>query len=610
MVYRKDIQGLRALAVIFVFIFHLDPAWLPGGYIGVDIFFVLSGFLMGSIIFEALNTDSFSFIRFYTARLKRIAPAYYFMLLCTAFAGAVILLGKDISSFKRELMHSVIFNSNYCYAKMNSYFGMELRQNPLVHTWTIAVEMKFYLLLPTLLLFTKRKYLLNMLSIIAMVLLLYSVYEIQFSNHKTEAYYSLLLRIPEFFAGILISPILSPRLRTLSKETKNIMGFGGVIILILCALFFNDKTDFPGIFALLPCVGTVLILISDYGFVHSMLARKPIVYIGALSYSVYLWHWPIMAFIRYYSGDNAPFSVVEIITVILLTLGASFISYTFIENFFRKRSTKVFIYGMFPFTCLLLVFLIYVPQFNQYFSNIPKEYSGPVIGLKSHNKSYVETFGDTLSKTSSILLIGNSHALSLKPYFNYLGLKEHFSFRTITTNSYVAINGIDGKEVMLNGRYGDFTDSQKLLPVTQKEIEKSKIIILVTSSLDIVPSLIPAIKDLASNLKIDQHLILIGTFPTLDKNPLQVNRGVLKNKNREQNYKLKYRFLNNEISQLIQEHSNVHYFDLGKSNIYKNAPFYNDTLMYYDAKHLNAFGATVLAKDTGERFMRLLDSIK
>lgn len=610
MKYRKDIQGLRALAVILIFIFHLNPVWLPGGFIGVDIFFVISGFLMGSIVLRELNTDSFSFTKFYIARLKRIVPAYYFMLLCTALAAAFILLSRDIYAFKRELMHAAIFNSNYCYAKMNSYFGMELRQNPLLHTWTIAVEMKFYFLLPILLFRTGKKYLLPILLSLAIILLIYSVYEIQYNHHETAAYYSLLIRIPEFFTGVLMSSVISPKLSAVPQQIKGIMGWMGIGILILCVIFFNNKTDFPGISALLPCAGTALLLLSDSGPVYSLLTKKPFEYIGALSYSIYLWHWPVIALLRYYYAYNTPFTFSQILVILVFTFLCSFISYTFIENFFRKKNVKMFAYGMASFTGLLFIILVYIPQFNQHFLNIPKEYSGPVFGMKSHNTGHVETLGDTLAKTSSILLIGNSHALSIKPYLDYIAKKEHFSFRTITTNSYIAIKGIDGKEIQVNGRYGDFADSQKLLPVTQKEIEKSKVIILVSSSWTIVPSLVPAIRDLALHLKKDQHLVLVGTFPTLNKNPLQVNRGVLKKKNIIQEYKLKYKEQNKDIVQLVNNYPNVHYFDLSGSRIFKQAPFYNDTIMYYDEKHLNVFGATVLAKDTGEKFMLLLDSIK
>ncbi len=609
MEYRNDIQGLRALAVIAIFIFHLNPAWLSGGYIGVDIFFVISGFLMAAILLNKVESDNFSFLKFYLARLKRIVPAYYFMLLVTTVAAVFIFLGSDIYSYKRELMHAVIFNSNYCYAKMASYFGTQLRQNPLVHTWTIAIEMKFYFLLPILLFLTKRKYLLRVLFILTITLLSYSIYEIQIENHKTAAYYSFLIRVPEFLLGVLACYVSFSKIMTIPGFIKPAMGYVGLIILILCLVLFDDTIDFPGAFALLPCLGTAFILLSNSGPVASVLSQNPFTYIGTLSYSIYLWHLPLIALAKYYAAD-VDLSNIQLLLIVVFTLLLSVVSYTFIENYFRKANTKVFARVIISITVFLALFVVYAPRLNQRFTNIPKEYSGPVFGIKSHNAPYVETFGDTTVKKPSILLIGNSHALSLKPYLDYIGKREHFSFRTITTNSYTAIKGIDKSEIPANGRYGDYSDAQKLVPITEKEIKRSRVIILVSSSYDMTPSFIPAIKKLILNLREDQHLVLVGTFPTLNKNPLQANRGVINNRSVNQDYKLRYRNKNKNIMQLVRQYNNVHYFDLSKSEAFKDAPFYSDTIIYYDEKHLNAFGATVLACKNQKEFAKLLDSIK
>lgn len=151
MEFRKDIQGLRAIAVLFVFIFHINSSWLPGGFIGVDIFFVISGFLISSIILHKLDNNRFSFKDFYISRIKRIVPAYYFLLLIVAFFGVFFFMTSDINVFRKSFFWSLLFNSNHYFTSLDTYFGASSSENPLLHTWTLAVEMKFYLFLPILL---------------------------------------------------------------------------------------------------------------------------------------------------------------------------------------------------------------------------------------------------------------------------------------------------------------------------------------------------------------------------------------------------------------------------------------------------------------------------
>ena len=604
--YRKDIQGLRALAVLFVFIFHLNPKWLPGGFIGVDVFFVISGFLVGSILLRKIDNGSFSFTGFYIARIKRIVPAYYFMLLCTATAATVIIIGNDIDVFRRTLKHALAFNADYCFATMNSYFGMQQRHNPLLHTWTIATEMKFYLLLPLLLFFTPKKYVLQVLAGIIVMLLFYSVYQIQF-HHKlpAEYYYSLPIRIPEFLIGVFIGA-LGKRLTHIPPAIKVTAGCSGIFILMYCALFFSYKTSFPGVMAILPCAGAALLLLSDTGPVSALLSKKPFVAVGAVSYSIYLWHWPVMALIRYYYDINY-FSHSQALIIMVLTALFSIISYVFIENIFRAAKFKMLVIAGTPVTAILLVVFIYARPVNQYFSFIPAEYSGAVFGVKSHNIDFVETLGDTLA-APQIFLMGNSHALSLKAYFDYIGKRQHFSFRTLTTNTYFPIEGLDAQEA-LNKRYGDYAVSKELVPTANKEIANSKIIIIVTSSWTYINAVKPAIRKLIANLKDGQQLILVGTFPILNKDPLKANRGYVKSQTARQNFLVKFKAPDTDIMQLADKYPNVHYFDLSKGEVYNDAPFYNDTLMYYDRKHLNEYGAIALAKHTEAQFMALLNAL-
>ncbi|KOS08214.1 hypothetical protein AM493_05100 [Flavobacterium akiainvivens] len=604
MEYRKDIQGLRALAVIFVLVFHINPLWLPGGFIGVDVFFVISGFLVSSIILKKLEAGTFTFTDFYTGRLKRIVPAYYFMLLFTCIAGAMLLIGDNVTTLKRELAHAMLFNSNYVYAQQDSYFGMSVQQDPLLHTWTIAIEMKVYLLLPLLLFWVKRKLLVPVITCVSILLLLYGTYLIEIDNASAQAYYALLVRIPEFCVGVLLALLLKGR--GISGRFKTYSGICGLAILFLCAFLFSHETHFPGLAALLPCIGAVLLLLANDGPVHKLLCTKPLEFTGTLSYSLYLWHWPIIAFVRYYYDVNE-FPVIQTLLIVVATFAVAWVSYTFVERFFMKK-TAAFWYGIIAPGMVLTALYFCMPALNKRILNIPQEYTGPVIGLPSNNSVFVETFGDK-SKHPQIFLTGNSHALSMKPYLDYLGRKRHFSFRTLTSYSYPPIEGITRKDALQGGRYVDYIESLPLIPVANKEIENAKIIIIAVNDWDVVPTLCTAIKSTALKLRKDQHLILLTPFPVLDKNPLHVNRSIVKDYDKAQDYKVIYRKPTPWIRQLAATMPNVHLLDLEKNSIFNDAPFYNDTLMYYDKVHLNHYGAEVLAKHTEKQLMDLLDAL-
>src|SRR5690554_2131327 len=159
MQFRNDIQGLRALAFLFVFLFHLNPSWLPGGFIGVDIFFVISGYLITSILMHQKAKGTFSFLTFYEKRIKRIVPAHFIMLIFVLIAAYYVFLYNDITNLKDAALRTALFISNMLFAKGQSYFGVGLNDNPLLHTWSLSIEMQFYFILPIIIIFIKNKYL-------------------------------------------------------------------------------------------------------------------------------------------------------------------------------------------------------------------------------------------------------------------------------------------------------------------------------------------------------------------------------------------------------------------------------------------------------------------
>lgn len=207
--FRPEIQGLRAVAVISVMVFHLNPAWLPGGFVGVDIFLVISGFLITSILLDRKSRPEYSILDtlkyFYMSRIKRIAPAYFTMLLIVALISAVFLLPQDFKVFKKGLEQAVWFSSNNYFAGFGDYFAPANYEQPLLHTWSLAVEIQFYLISPFLILLLPRKILKWIFVGLFVGLTIIAEYRLRFLGIEQATYYSLYARLPEFFAGGLVA---------------------------------------------------------------------------------------------------------------------------------------------------------------------------------------------------------------------------------------------------------------------------------------------------------------------------------------------------------------------------------------------------------------------
>lgn len=600
MEFRNDIQGLRAIAVFLVFIFHLSSNYLPGGFIGVDIFFVISGYLVSSIILHKINKGTFSLVSFYESRIKRIVPAYYFMLAIVAVLVGFVFISSDAQIFRRALMWSIAFLSNNHFANLDNYFGASSNENPLLHTWTLGVEMQFYFILPLLLLFIKgRKSLIAILSIVTVGLFIYGSYMI-YKGNSDKMYFSLFARMPEFLLGA-IAAIINIRDTKIVKNNSLLLSSIGLIIIIISPFAFNKNTPFPGAMSIIPCFGALLILISNINPINSFLSNKVFVYLGEISYSVYLWHWPVMALMRYYTNDY-DFNLIETIVVILATAILSLISYYGVEK--ALRATKGFKFYI-PFgalglvTCIMFFAVLHLN--NKVFGNSSR-FMAPSFGLASHAQTFteVEEFGDT-TKNSQILFIGDSHALTMKNYIDVIADSSGFSFETVTNNRYPTIPGLTSKEIKEEVLLNQYNN---LIPHVVSKIKDAKLIILMFHGDG--SEWKSQIIDLINNLKNSQKLLVLEDFPTLDKNPVRFNRAIVKDEEIEQVYKLNYNPLNNEIEDLLNSTNKTKYLKLSSSKVFENAPFFQDSLMYYDQGHLNEYGSKVFALDTKNQFLNAI----
>src|SRR5690606_20392903 len=310
------------------------------------------------------------------------------------------------------------------------------------------------------------------------------------------------------------------------------------------------------------------------------------VHICELSYSLYLWHWTIMAFMRYHEGKTGAyyFSLFEMIFISVLTYVLAWLSYTFIENIFRTTGNKKFILSFSPAVILLMVLGYSIPVLAKK-DAIAEEYIKPTFGLKSHSKKYIETFGSAFPLYDKIFLFGDSHAGAIKPFLDYIGKHHNFAFKTISTSSYPPIAGINREEIPATSmKFYDF--AQTLIDTVLTESAKNDIIIINSVGFDRSPSMRTALHDFAKNLRPNQSLIILNTFPIIDRNPVKVNRSIVKST--DYNFQVSDRSENKKlIEEIASELDNVYYYDLSKSKVFNSLPFYKDTLMYYDQAHIN-----------------------
>lgn len=608
MEFRKDIQGLRAIAVISVWLFHLNYNVLPGGFIGVDIFFVISGFLIGSIILHQKENNKFSFKSFYISRIKRIVPAYYIFLLIVSIAALFIYLPLDSGAYRGKLLHSLVFNSNNFFAKLNNYFGAASSENPLLHTWTLSIEMQFYLFLPILLFLLNRKKALYISIGLLILLYTYTQYQILILSNQDLMYFSLLARAPEFMLGVILSLIKWEN--NIKEKWQSLLSILGLAMIILSAIFIDSGTIFPGIITLIPCGGAVLILMNKRGIVNKILSNKVPVYIGELSYSIYLWHWGILALMRYKYAEYI-LTTNQYLFAIVLTLGLSFLSYKFIEGHFKKYDLKKFIirFSIVPIAIICFAFSFNKLSLKLYGADFPEELTSPnAMGIDNHNYFKKDVIlGDTHSN-DTLLLLGNSHALVLKPFLDVVGKSYNFCFRSVTNDSYPTVPGLYGSAFPNSFEYDKYKD---LIEIVNKKIPHSPIIIIGTTFKDSRNAQLITSLDSLSNvlLKNNQHIILFSDFPVLKVNPIRKNRTILKSRSQYTKLEKEYNKPPIEIMELVNSKENIHYLDLSGSEAFSNAPFYNDTIMYYDKDHINKYGSIIFAKYSGSEFGELIKGI-
>jgi peptidoglycan/LPS O-acetylase OafA/YrhL len=340
--YRADIDGLRAVAVLLVFAYHLETfaagyvaAWR--GFVGVDVFFVISGFLISSVILREIDNASFSIKEFYRRRIRRIFPALVVMMLVTAIVSSYYMLPTQLYAFAKSLLAATFSISNFYFLSTAGYFSSNI-DKPLLHTWSLAVEEQFYILFPLFLLVLRRFFPRRFKSAIVAVAtasFILSVWVVHSS--PTTAFYLPTTRAWELLLGAMLSIDLFPRVHTAAG--RNLLSVVGLLAILIPG-FIYINVPFPGASALAPCAGAAFIIAAGEtgsSFVGRLLSLKPVVFIGLISYSLYLWHWPIILFqhMAMIQPRNASNHMIKG-SIVVFAFAVATLSWRFIETPFRK----------------------------------------------------------------------------------------------------------------------------------------------------------------------------------------------------------------------------------------------------------------------------------
>jgi len=334
---RRDIDGLRALAVIPVVLFHFGFSTFSGGFVGVDVFFVISGFLITSILFRDISAQGFSFVDFWARRARRIIPALSVVLLVTLALGWLLLTAKDFSELGRTVRYQSLFISNILFMREDGYFQPASDLKPLLHTWSLAVEEQYYIFFPLLMVLLMRHVRHWRWMLFAVLLISFGLNIAYIERKPDVAFFSLPTRAWELLCGAMLA-VLPARKHAVRPWLAQSVGAAGLGAVLLAVFTFDRGTVFPGWAALLPVLGaTALIWSGGQGstWAGQLLSARVFVWIGLLSYSLYLWHWPVYVYANAISIDGIqPW---EAAGWMLLALGLAWLSWRFVELPFREK---------------------------------------------------------------------------------------------------------------------------------------------------------------------------------------------------------------------------------------------------------------------------------
>ena len=458
MKYRPHVDGLRAIAILFVLFFHAGLSIFPSGFIGVDIFFVISGFLITGIIYESLQNDQFSFINFYNRRLWRLQPIFICLLVVTTLLALIFYLPLDLQQFSESASKAALFKSNKYFGTVTTdYFAQDSKILPLLHTWSLSIEWQCYLILPLAIYliyrifpthyFTKIIYGLTLLSLILYFSFVY----------PNQTYYRFPSRIFEFLIGSCVA-VNSIRF-SLNKYFLEFVSTAAIGTLFYIATLNDISLDFPNAYAVILCLATgVLILAGDNHYKSiwlRFLSIKPVVFIGLLSYSLYIWHWPLFALLNYLDLKTPLIWLLAFSIVLIM----AYLSWRFIEKPARQFSKTPIIYTL---ICLLIIPIVAMQASNKIitkYEGLPNRFPESVHVIQQLNQ-YASTqrpsclvfksskvdknceFGSNYPNSKKGFMIGDSFANHYWKFMEVIAKEANISIIANSTGSCLALPGI------------------------------------------------------------------------------------------------------------------------------------------------------------------------
>lgn len=470
--YRPDIDGLRALAIIGVLIFHLKDSWLPGGFLGVDVFFVISGYLITSIIHREITEVRFSFARFYERRIRRILPAFFAFVFITSIVCAIIMMPTELMAFGKSLRYALFSISNIHFKEATQdYFNADASTFPLLHTWSLGVEEQFYIVIPPLLLLLFR-WKNNTITFSASLLILFLLSLIaciwRAQEDTTAAFFLLPYRAWQMLLGALLTTPIAKRFAT--PLIGNFFAPLGVALILASYIFISSSWYHPALSSIGACIGAAIIILSgaaNKSLTYRILSSRPLVAIGLMSYSLYLWHWPIIVILRPILGHSTP----TLAGLALFSTFVAWVSWRWIETPWRnpaflKRHT-IFILAA-VITLLFLAVSITIKKTDGFVQRYDADVRAMVAhkkpdrrfnsDVKNHYDPKKSLYFGAPEHKNVIAVWGDSHADALMPWLHEKAIENRESLRLFTISAQAPVPGVtvyDGDNDAKRSAYTD-----------------------------------------------------------------------------------------------------------------------------------------------------------
>lgn len=634
--YRPDIDGLRAVAVLAVILYHINSSFLPGGFTGVDIFFVISGYLItGNILRESASEHGFSWVEFYRRRILRILPALFSVVFVTFLAGHFILLPEDMLELSNSALASVFSLANvyFTYYLDTSYFADDSNLQPLLHLWSLGVEEQFYIFWPIILVLIviKLSDVKQFIFVVILAAFSFLLAESLLKSNPMFSYYMLPTRAGELLAGALLAIWLNNNKGVyLSPLLSLFIGSLGASLVIYSLIAIQENESFPGLNALPATLGAVFIILSGNnsraGF-NRFLAVKPMVLIGLISYSLYLWHWPVLAFYRYIYGDVG---IVAGLILFILMLLLAFMGYRLVEKPLRRpdwsfKQTVGRVGAVGGVISCLCIAVILSKGYGFYIFN--KEYVSqvdllvpsraaykydyicqrPKLSEKDLNNKYCIINGSNAVEPN-VLIWGDSNASHYVGAVKVFAEKTGFSFRNVAHSSCPPILR-GAKKTQLIERVDNCLAS---IDVVKSRLEKYNTVILAASWSDYIKNSSSFLDDLEFTVKelIDngKKVVILGKIPrfkNIDRKCQQkkLKLGFVSCEDDKELLSREILSANNNLSSMANKFTEVEYIDFNHLICLDGlcSPYLEGGIIYFDKSHFSMEGSSVLGEAVIER---------